>query len=130
MAKDLAGTAGKQSAGSHHIGEWFWRFLSVVMLVSVGWAIWIFYQLNPEPLITRAAFEAAAKAHISRDSRGMIAPAEQAAPAVAAAPAAAAPPMTDPPAPAAPPREPPVNIEKLKLTDSIEQTIPERAAKK
>lgn len=49
------GTMGK-------IGEWFWRFLAAVMLFAVGWSIWIFYQLNPPPLATNAAFEAAAKA--------------------------------------------------------------------
>ena len=133
MANDSADTARKPTADGHHVGEWFWRFLSVVMLFAVGWAIWIFYQLNPTPLITRAAFEAAAKARVSRDSRGMIAPAAQTtvAPAAASAPAAAPePPKPEPAAPVSPPREPPVNTEKLKLSDSIEKPIPERAAKK
>ena len=32
-----SGTMGK-------VGEWFWRFLATVMLIAVGWAMWIFYQ--------------------------------------------------------------------------------------
>jgi len=137
MANDSADTAQKATAGSHHIGEWFWRFLSAVMLFAVGWAIWIFYQLNPTPLITRAAFEAAAKARVARDARGVIAPAIQTTAVPAAAAPAAIQPQTPTPAqslpasaPVSPPKEPPVNTEKLKLTDSIEKPIPERAAKK
>ena len=38
------------------IGEWFWRFLAVVMLLTVGWVLWIIYQINPQPLITNAGF--------------------------------------------------------------------------
>ena len=26
------------------VSEWFWRFLATVMLIAVGWAMWIFYQ--------------------------------------------------------------------------------------
>jgi hypothetical protein len=142
MAEDTLQTAAS-TAGGHRIGEWFWRFLSVVMLFAVCWAVWIFYQLNPTPLITRAAFEAAAKARATRDAHGLITPAAKAplAAAPAEAPAAGTPsPATDasaaqPPKPettAAVPmaKEPPVNVEKLKLTESIERPIPEGAAKK
>ena len=137
MAEDTLQTAASTASG-HRIGEWFWRFLSVVMLFAVCWAVWIFYQLNPTPLITRAAFEAAAKARATRDAHGLITPAAQApqaaAPAEAPRPDATKPDATKPAAtePAAAPaaKEPPVNVEKLKLTESIERPIPEGAAKK
>lgn len=114
------------------VGEWFWRFLALVMLFTVGWVIWIIYQINPQPLVTPAGFEAAAKARASQDAKGKITPAAPApeaekaaaapAPAAEAAKAAA-------PAPAAP-REPPVNVEKLRLADSIETPIPDSGKKK
>jgi len=105
------------------IGEWFWRFLAVVMMFAVGWTVWIIYQLNPPPLVMNAAFEAAAKAKgkgaysEKQSAQGVIAPsaaAESAAPQPAAAPEA--------------PKEPPVNPEKLKFSDSI--TLPDPNAKK
>lgn len=93
------------------IGEWFWRFLAAVMLFAVGWSIWIFYQLNPPPLATNAAFEAAAKARANQSVKGVIAPAAAAAPA-------------------APSREPPVNADKLKFTDSLASPVAEPADRK
>jgi len=119
------------------VGEWFWRFLAVVMLATVGWVLWIMYQINPQPLITAAGFEAAAKARASQGAKGVITPAAVvAAPAAdagmqgaASAPAEAAkPPMQA--QPAAAPKEPPVNPERLKFADSIETPIPERGKKK
>lgn len=44
------------------VSEWMWRFLALTMLVTVGWMVWILYQLNPPPLIMNDAFEAFAKA--------------------------------------------------------------------
>jgi hypothetical protein len=122
------------------VGEWFWRFLAVVMLATVGWVVWIIYQINPQPLITKAGFEAAAKARASQDAKGVITPAAPAA-APAAVPAAdtamqgAASAQAEgvkPPVQAAPaePKEPPVNPERLKFADTIETPIPERGKKK
>jgi len=97
-----AGTMGKAK-----IGEWFWRFLAGVMLFAVGWTIWIYTQLNPPALVTDAAFAAAAKAkaksNAGQSTQGVIAPA---------------------PAPATPevpqePKEPPINADKLKFSDSL-----------
>jgi hypothetical protein len=96
------------------IGEWFWRFLAVVMVLTAGWVLWIIYQMNPQPLITKAGFEAAAKARASQDAKGLITP--------AAAPVTAAPPVE--------PKEPPVNVERLRFAESIETPIPERGGKK
>ena len=85
------------------IGEWFWRFLAAVMLFAVGWTIWIFTQLNPPQLITPAAFEAAAKAKVDpqQSAQGVIVPAAGTEPAKEAS------------------KEPPVNAEKLKFSDSL-----------
>jgi len=119
------------------VGEWFWRFLAAVMLATVGWVLWIMYQINPQPLITTAGFEAAAKARASQGAKGIITPAAAvAAPAADSAMQGAAPAQADaarppnPPAPAAEPKEPPVNPERLKFADSIETPIPERGKKK
>ena len=92
------------------IGEWFWRFLAVVMAIAAGWVMWIFYQLSPPPpLATSAAYEAAEKVKAKQNAKGVIVP----APAVLA------------PAPEAP-KEPLVNPEKLKFSDSIAIPDPER----
>ena len=125
------------------IGEWFWRFLAVVMLVTVCWILWIIYQINPQPLITPAGFAAAAKARASQGAKGVITPAAApgtlapgAGPAAVdsaaqgAASAQAEAPKAPVQAPVAEPKEPPVNPERLKFADSIETPIPERGKKK
>jgi hypothetical protein len=113
------------------LGEWFWRFLAIVMMFSVGWTVWIIYQLNPPPLVMNAAFEAAAKAKgkgaaaEKQSAKGVITPpagTEAAAKAPEAAPVAAPVPET--------PKEPPVNPEKLKFSDSIALPDPVPNAKK
>ncbi len=83
------------------VSEGFWRFIAAVMLFAVGWALWIFYQLNPPMVVTSAAFEAAAKAKASQSAQGIIQPAARPAAAEAARP------------------EPPVDVGKLKLSDSL-----------
>jgi hypothetical protein len=94
------------------------------MLVIVGWVVWIAVQISPPDLILPAAFEAAAQGRATRNSAGVIggsapAPAPEApAPAMAALPSVVF--------------EPPVNLEKLKLAESIETPIfdrPRRGAK-
>jgi hypothetical protein len=91
--------------GKDILSEWMWRFLATVMAFAVGWSLWIFYQLNPPPLITNAAFEAAAmaKARAGQEAQGVIAPAVPPTPA----PASEA------------PKEAPVNAEKLKFSESL-----------
>ena len=107
------------------VSEWLWRFLATVMLVAAGWTMWIFYQLNPTPLITNAAFEAAAKAKAnanakaSQNAQGVIAPSAggESAAITPVAPVAQAVPAV----PEAPkePKEPPINPDKLKFSDSL-----------
>ena len=89
--------------GKVRFSEWMWRFLAGVMLFAVGWSIWIFYQINPPALITEAAFEAAARANAKQNAQGRIVP-----------PA--------PPVAPAPPREPPINADKLKFSDTLSET--------
>ena len=141
-AQQTAAPGGAAPVPQKRVGEWFWRFLAVVMLVTVAWVLWIIYQLNPQPLLTKAGFEAAARARASQGAKGVITPA--AAPGIA--PAGAAVPAADgsgqaastqaeapkPPVQAPPPepKEPPVNAERLKFADSIETPIPERGSKK
>ena len=106
------------------IGEWLWRFLAIVMMFSVAWTVWIIYQLNPPPLIMNAAFEAAAKA------KGKGSPAENQSTqgVIASSAAEAAPKSPAASAPAEAPKEPPVNPEKLKFSETI--AIPAPPAKK
>jgi hypothetical protein len=123
----------RRSMSKTKIGEWFWRFLAVVMMFSVGWMVWIIYQLNPPPLVTDAAFAAAAKATArvkgaapeKQSVQGVIVPSSGADPAAKAPEAQAAPPQ----APAVA-KQPPVNPEKLKLSDTIAVPDPAPNAKK
>jgi hypothetical protein len=85
------------------VSEGFWRLVSAVMLLAVGWALWIFYQINPPPLVTTAAFEAAARAKANQTAHGVIQPAPK--PAV--------------------PSDPPVDVGKLKLSDSLAAPPPQ-----
>jgi hypothetical protein len=115
MTEEAAAAPPARKPGS----EWFWRFLAAVMVFVIGWVVWIAYQLNPPPLVTSAAFEAAAKARATRNSEGRIEPAS----ADTGAASAAAPPASEP----MPPKEPPVNIDKLKLTDTLSSGAPPAA---
>ena len=110
------------------LGEWMWRFLAIVMMFSVGWTVWIIYQINPPPLVMNAAFVAAARAKgkgsggEKQSSQGVIASAGAEAPqapgVVASAPAEAA----------REPKEPPINPDKLKFTETL--AIPAPPGKK
>ena len=104
--------------GKVKLSEWFWRFLAAVMLFAVGWILWIFYQINAPSIVTNAAFEAAAqaKAKAGQSTQGVIAPAGGPAPAPAA-------PATQPAEPAAL-REAPINVDKLKFSDSLSSPDP------
>lgn len=111
-----AQTETQEHAPTRAVGEWIWRFLAAVLLFSVGWVLWIAYQLNPPMLVTTAAFEAAAKAKTSQNAAGLIAP----------KPGAEAP--NPEPEPVA--KEPPVNVEKLRLSDAITLPLAQDAKRK
>ena len=98
----------RRTMGKVKISEWLWRFLAGVMVFAVGWTIWILYQLNPSPLITTAAYEAAATANAKQNAKGVIVPA--AAPAAPAIEVAKEPPTA---------KEPPINADKLKFSEEL-----------
>lgn len=124
----------EEHAPTKAVGEWTWRFLAAVLLFSVGWILWIAYQLNPPMLVTTAAFEAAAKAKASQNAAGVIAPKPEAqapkAEGEAAKPEAEAPKPEPEPVAKEPPVNPPVNLEKLKLSESITLPLAQDAKKK
>jgi hypothetical protein len=97
--------AAEPGARSRDEWEFLWRFIAVAMLIETGWVIWVAIQINPTPIALPAAYEAAARALATRNVEGNIKGADP-----------------------APPREPPVNVEKLKFSESIETPIPERPA--
>ncbi|HUN67460.1 MAG TPA: hypothetical protein VMU46_01585 [Burkholderiales bacterium] len=112
-------------------GEWIWRFLAAAMLFAVSWAVWVIYQLNPQsPLILNPAFEAAAKARVNeihgekQSSQGVIAPAAEAPKASVETQKVA----DAQPAPEAP-KEPPINADKLKFSDTIALPVAPNAKK-
>lgn len=110
-------TGAREQAAGRMVGEWFWRFLAAVMIVAVGWVAWIAYQLNPPPLATQAAWEAAAKARAGRTASGVIAtrPGAEETRTGAETPQPPASPQAAKPASG----EPPVNVERLRLSDTI-----------
>jgi hypothetical protein len=138
MSATTTHASAPQPAARAQVGEWFWRFLAVVMLIVVAWVVWIAIQISPPEMVLPAAYEAAAKGR-ARNSGGVIggvagSPAVPSAPEtkepaapVSATPVAAAPPLAE-----VVPVEPPVNLEKLRLAESIETPIvarPRRAPK-
>jgi len=125
-----AQTEMQEHAPTKLVGEWIWRFLAAVLLFSVGWVLWVAYQLNPPMLVTTAAFEAAAKAKASQNAAGIIVPKPG---AEAPKPEAEAPkPETEATKPEPEPvaKAPPVNLEKLKLSESITLPLAQDAKKK
>lgn len=119
-----------QSPPRAQVGEWFWRFLAVVMLFVVAWVVWIAIQISPPEMVLPAAYEAAAQGR-ARNSSGTIGspPAQAPVQATVDTPAVSSVESGAPPAaPAVPVAsvEPPVNLEKLRRAESIETPIPER----
>ena len=94
-------------------GDWefLWRFIAVALLFALGWVVWIAFQIHPPPIALPAAYEAAAKARANRNVEGQIRGADTV------------------PAARSAPREPPVNVEKLKFSESIETAIPQHPEK-
>jgi len=136
-AATTTNVSGSPPRARAQVGEWFWRFLAVVMLIVVGWVVWIAIQISPPEIVLPAAYEAAAQGR-ARNSSGTIggAPvqlpdqrvAEPKEPEAVSGMAATAPATAAAqPAPPAVAAEPPVNLEKLRRADSIETPIFERA---
>lgn len=121
-----AGVARPAPANPRH-REWFWRIVTVLLIVGVGWVLWTAYQLLPRPLVTNLAFMAAdearsrAKPVAVRIEIPVEIPAKPPA-APAAEPVAAEPVAVEPPRPATPPA-----AEPLKLAQEIETPVRESA---
>ena len=99
--------------------EWFWRFLAVVMVVVVAWVVWIAFQISPPAVFLPAAYEAAAKARAANNAPGGSAADKAVARAQGAETSPHVPPHSLP-------SEPPVNIHKLKISDTIATPVAER----
>jgi hypothetical protein len=89
--------------------EWFWRVLAALMLVMACWVGWVAYQIAPVSVATPAAYHALTQARAAQNVQGLIRPAGAAELARPAAPQ--------------PARKAPVDLERLRLADSIETPI-------
>jgi MSHA biogenesis protein MshN len=107
--------------------DWFWRVVSALLLVAVGWVGWVVYQLLPRPLVTEQVFrmmENKAVASAPAKAPEVPPPAAQAAPPAPPAPAPVE------PKPAAEPAQPKLvaPADTFKLARAIETPIAERRA--
>lgn len=56
-AVETPGTA-PQPAGSSLLGlDWFWRVMAGLMVVVMGWVIWVMWQITPHSVVTDSAFQ-------------------------------------------------------------------------
>jgi hypothetical protein len=127
MSAATVQASGAQQASRGQIGEWFWRFLAVVMLAVIGWVVWIAIQISPPAMVLPAAYEAAAQGRALRNSGGSIGPstdtvALQAPSDSTASPIMAAVAVVEP----AVQVPPPVNLDKLRMAETIDTPIFER----
>ena len=112
-----AGAVRAAAANPHH-REWFWRIVTLLLTVGVGWVLWTAFQLLPRPLVTDLAFRAAEEAR------------NRPQPAAVKVEVPVTPPVT-PPAAAAPveaPKAAPPAAEPLKLAQEIETPLRAPAA--
>lgn len=115
--------------------EWFWRFLALVLFISTSWVIWVLIEMNPNPLATPAAFAAAAHAAQGRISPAPSAEVARPESAVLAEPGVGSPASGTPGvigtgAPAqglAPGPIPPVDLRRLKRSDTLSLVPPENS---
>jgi len=131
-APDPAAPAGPDSGNlaqqvrpvkSSHVGSnLFWRVMGAVMLVVVGWVIWVMWQIMPRPVVTDLAYQWLAKARTASQPAAVTAavpaPATESVPANAAAPPA--------PAPAAPQ---PVAAGTAPIAATVAKAAPPESAK-
>ncbi len=47
--------------GARKNDELFWRIIAGLMLVIIGWIVWVLYQISPRSLITPLVYESQAK---------------------------------------------------------------------
>ena len=119
-----AGTPGAAQRGGR---EWLWRIVAVLLILGLGWVLWVGYQLLPKPLVTNLAWRPAVEA----ETRTLPVEPKPPPPAMIVtapppAPAAAVDPTPSVPADARP--VPPADT--LRLAREIETPVRERAAAK
>lgn len=121
QARSTVRTVPAGSAGH----EWFWRSIAFLVLIALGWVGWVAYQIQPRPIATELAHEAADRAA----KRPPPAVAQTPAPVVQP-PAASVPqkPAGEPQAPATAATAPP-QPEALRFAYSIETPIGTHAPK-
>lgn len=127
--------------------ELFWRIIAGLMLIVIGWIVWVLYQISPRSVVTPLVYEvqagrggaqpaepgAAAAKPPAQQEAGATAPAPEAAAAVlrmeqaqAALRAGAHQSSADVQAAALEPRVEPVRGERLKLSTEITTPLVER----
>jgi MSHA biogenesis protein MshN len=110
------------------LSEWFWYVMAILMLLAVAWIIWLAWQLNPRPVVTELALQAArapapaAKAAAPASPKSAV-DAQTASNLAPAAPAA--PPPRDKPAAAAASADA-AKVDMLRLTTELATPVPER----
>src|SRR6185503_21080282 len=76
-------------AGAASGHEWFWRSVSVLVVIALAWVAWVVYQIQPRPLATELAEQAAEQAKVRASAKppAQVAVAPKPAPVATAAPA-------------------------------------------
>lgn len=125
--RQAAGVAGQKppasvrsvaAASAGH--EWFWRSVAFLLLLALGWVGWVFYQIQPRPIATELAHQAAERAA----KRPIVAKAQ----VVAAAPVVQQPaPVAQPAAPQAQASAKPAPSDGFRFAYSIETPIAPKA---
>jgi hypothetical protein len=56
--------------------ELFWRIIAGLMVVIIGWIVWVLYQITPRSVVTPLVYESQVKPLVSHPSAtGAVAPA-------------------------------------------------------
>ncbi|MFH1603103.1 MAG: hypothetical protein ABIH03_04280 [Pseudomonadota bacterium] len=45
------------AANAHRRWEWFWRIISGLMVITIGWVAWVMYQVMPRSVVTPLVYE-------------------------------------------------------------------------
>src|SRR5712691_5499867 len=78
-------------SGGH---EWFWRTVAVLTLAALTWVSWVIYQVQPRPLVTELALQAAEEARAR--PKPLSVKVAEVAPKPLVVPAESAPPAAEP----------------------------------
>jgi len=65
-----AGAVRAAAANPHH-REWFWRIVTLLLTVGVGWVLWTAYQLLPRPLLTAGPLAAEVRDYAQARARAL-----------------------------------------------------------